>query len=138
MNNLLKTHDIALENQANEIVRRTMIRLFWNNIDLISGETDVDNIATLQWLANHIRHDCNRIVVLTAQSEFTHLIVAKSADISHLHMGNILSCIATDYGGQSNGSAAFAQATFYKQHIAPELIDSTIESIIVALPYDRA
>lgn len=135
MNVLGNQHNILLQNQADEIIQRTMFRLFWNNIYLISGQTAVDNIEHLQWIVNHIRHDCNRIVVLTAESEFTHLIVAKSANISHLSVNQVLRPLIDSYSGQISGSKSFAQATFYKQDIAPDIIDNVVESIIIALPY---
>lgn len=130
----LEHYDKWLPHQADEIVQRTMSRLLWNNVYLISAETEVETIGHLHWLAHYILLKCNRIVVLTLQSEFTHLIIAKSNDVSYLHVNEILSSLTKVYGGDSNGNKSFAHATFYKPDIAPEIIDRAVESVVIALP----
>ena len=130
----LENHNERLIDQADAIVKRSMTRLFGNNVHLISAETEVDTVEQLHWLANTMRHDCNRVVVLTMQSEFSHLVIAKSNNISCLDVNEILGQLIKDYGGQFSGNSSMAYATFYKQDIVSEIIDRAVESIIVALP----
>jgi len=125
----------TLIQQADTLAQQKMTRLLWNNIDLIFSEIELESLGELQALAKHLCYTCNRVVILGMQSELTHMIVAKSSDISHLYANEILSALATDYGGQSYGDKTFAQATFYQHDIISDLIDSAVQSVIVALPY---
>lgn len=122
--------------QAKAIAKRSMTRLFWSNVYFISATAEVDTVEQLYILANRLRYDCNRVVVLTMQSEFSHLVIAKSNNISCLDVNEILDQLIKDYGGQSSGNRSLAHATFYKQDIMSEIIDRVVESIIVALPYE--
>lgn len=130
-------HHQKLVSQANQLVHRKMTRLLWNHIDLMSAEIEGDSVGQLYGLANHLRQTCNRVVVLALQSEFTHLIVTKSADIPHLYVDEILDVLSKDYGGQYSKDQAFGHGTFYQQDIIPELIDRVVESIVIALPYEH-
>ena len=135
--NLLEDRNEGLHHQADEIVRRNMVRLLWSNVYFISSQTEVKSIGHLYTLADYIRRECNRVLVLTLVSEFTHLIVATSNNIGYLNIDETLSPLIKKYNGQIqiNREGSFVHVTFYKQDIVSELVDSAIESIIVALPY---
>jgi alanyl-tRNA synthetase len=138
MNNIIHPlghNNKRLHQQADEIAHRAMTRLYWSNVYLISTRAEVDNVGYLYRLANTLLCTCNRVIVLTLQSEFTHLIVAKSSNVSSLHANETLAPLIKDYGGESNGDESFAHATFYNQDMMPEIVDRAVESIIVRLPY---
>jgi hypothetical protein len=127
---------LELRLQADAIVKRTMTRLKECNIYLISAQTEVDNIAQLHWLAHDMLQQCHRVVVLASQFEDMNLIVAKSANVSHLYADEIMKSIFSVYRGQYNRrNNAFTQATFYQYNMMPEIIDYAVESVVVALPY---
>ena len=123
--------------QATELVQRKKTRLRWNHIDLISAEIEDQTIEQLYCLATHLSQTCNRVIVLAMQSEFTHLIVTKSSDIAYLYVDEILETLSQDYGGQLSKDHTFGHAIFYQHGIVPELIDRTVESIVVAMPYEQ-
>lgn len=125
---------LELKLQADQIIQRTMTRLFWNNTYLISAQADVRDVAELQWLANHMLEQCHRIVVLATPLEDTHLIVAKSAHIPYLYVDEIMDTLISTFGGRYHGNRSFAQATVYQIDQIPEIIDFAVESIVVAMP----
>lgn len=128
----------TLAQQADSLAQQKMTRLLWNPIDLIFAEIELESIGELQAVVKHLCHTCNRVVILGMQSEMTHLIVAKSSNISHLYANEILAKLAQDYGGRSYGDKSFAQGTFHRHDIIADLIDRAVESIVVALPYKKA
>jgi hypothetical protein len=134
---LLENKNEWLYHHADEIVQRKMVRLLWSNVYLISAQTEVKSIGHLYALADYIRRECNRVVILTLESEFTHLVVATSNNVCYLNINETLSPLIKQYNGyiQLNRDESFIHVTFYKQEIVSEVIDRTIESIIVDLPY---
>jgi len=137
MQNLIystSSRQLELKLQADQIIQRTMTFLRGHNIYLISAQADVTNIGELQWLVNHMLEQCHRIVVLAAQLEDNHLIVAKSPHIPHLYVDEIMDTIISAHGGSYNGNKTFAHATFYQYDLIPDIIDHAVESIVVAMP----
>ena len=128
---------LNIRRQADEIVRRTMTPISWTDVNLVSAEASVSDISELQQLVDFIRQQCNRIVVLAWQSEFTHLIIAKSNNVPFLCTHEIAQPITEEYDGILVGDQWFSQVTLYKDNIIPELIDRAVELIIVALPYEE-
>lgn len=131
---LYNLNNLSLIQEAEAIVRRSMTRLRWQNIDLIYAETDYQSITEILFIAYYLRQTCSRIVILTAQGEFTHLTIAKSANVSYLYVDEIVEQINRPYQGIMNGDDLWAQATFNQHDIAPLIIDNAVESIIVAMP----
>jgi len=126
---------LNLNIQLDDIIQRTMTRLYWNNIYLISAEAQVDDMVQLRWMAQSMLQQCNRVVVLATQLEDLNLIVAKSANVSHLYVDEIMESITSVYGGKYAGTSVFAEATFYQAQMMPDIIDHAVESIVVAMPY---
>lgn len=125
----------TLRLQGDDIIRRTMEFINWADVYLVSAQADVQDLPQLYWLANYIRFQCNRMVVLATELEFTHVIVAKSNDILYPHADEILMNLTEAYDGLLSGDTQIADATFYQSNIAPNLIDWAVEAIIVSMPY---
>lgn len=140
MNNiidLLGDKNKWIHNQADEIVKKNMIRLLWSNVYLISAQTEIKDVGYLYALTDYIRNECDRIVVLTLESEFTHLVVATSNNVCSININEILRPLIKKYNGQIeiDREGTFVHVSFYQQDVAPKVIDYAIESIIVTLPY---
>ncbi|GEM_PF-1646846 len=134
----LNDGNMSHHHYADSIIKRTMTHLHDKNIDLISAETDVATFSDLQRIAQHMTKTCGRVVILTSQDEFTYLIMAKSANVQHLYVDEIVSEIASNYGAHTSGDAYSAMAQFHQQNITPELIDTAVESAIIAIPFLRS
>ncbi len=90
----------------------------------------------LRWIVNSMIQQCNRVVVLAAPLEDLNLIVAKSANVSHLYVDEIMDAIVSTYGGQYHGNSTLAEASFYHFEMMSDIIDYAVESIVVAMPYE--
>ena len=125
---------IKLKTQAEIIIQRTMTQLSGSNIHLISAQAEVNTVGDLQWLAQYMLLKCNRIVVLASQCEDTNLIVAKSTNIDHLYVDEVIYSISSRFGGEYSGNNLLMHGTIYQFGKIPEIIDHAVESIVVARP----
>lgn len=138
LTHLHQHNNLFLYLQSDEIVKRSITPLHWTDLYLISAMADVEDIFQLQWLANYIRQQCNRIVILASQTEFTHLVVARSDNIAYLNADEIIHSMTDENEIDVVGDSSLAYTTLYQQSIAPEVIDRAVELTIIAIPYTDA
>jgi len=120
---------------ADEIVEQSMVPLCDKNIKLIYRETYARSLTELRLISKFIIQKCGRVMILTSQDEATHLVIAKSKNVEHLYVDEIIDEIIKRHGGEKAGDEYFATATFNQLDIIPQIIDQAVEAIVVAMPY---
>ncbi len=128
--------NLPLVQEAEAIVKRSMVKLYPNkNVHLLYTEVDVKSVGEMLCIARYLRKTCDRIIILTIQDEFTHLVVAKSSNIPYLYVNEVVQKINRVYRGQMCGDEFLAYSSFYRHDIVPYIVDLAVESVIVAMPH---
>lgn len=127
--------NLPLIQEAEAIVKRSMVKLHPRNVHLLYTEVDVESVGEMLYIAHYLRKTCDRIIILTMQDEFSHLVVAKSPNIAYLYVDEIVQNINHVYKGEMNGDEFLAYSSFYRDDIVPDIVDMAVESVIVAMPY---
>lgn len=115
---------------AEKLVEYKLVPLQNTGVDLLYAETTLENVTDLMFVADYIRQECGRVVVLVSYDECAHLVITKSRDIDYLSSKKIIDKVAQSYFTAGFGDEHFAGLTHNWHDTLPEMLDIAVEIII--------